>query len=442
MSWPLATVARKFRWPGGPVLRESELADDQVLSGHRFDAGFTNGDSSYNSCTLGSDRHIYFALSSHHLNEHARVFRLNSFSNDLELMADIGSVVDDAHGSMGHGKIHVDLEEIDGALYASSSQSLKPGVRPYGGGRFLRLDMKDGVLSVVGKAPREQSIISMAADPARDRLYGLTYPNGLLICCDYARGTTRTIGGFFGKGEQGRYRRPGSSPICRSLALDPRRGDLYWSDSLGRIRVYSPESESVQWISECRLSDQNFHGSPIWRQTIWHPQENVFYGVQYRHSVLFRFDPDRRSVENVDHLSAPQYRNKRLRTEPRATLALKLSKNGETLYYVTNGPPLVSRGGRRVRRTLHLITYHLPSRQYRDTGTLRLADGRYPVFCQSLVVDEPLVYAVCWIELPPDYEANGASEIRRARAIARPIESEHFAEEANLVRFVLPGHTG
>jgi hypothetical protein len=186
---------------------------------------------------------------------------------------------------------------------------------------------------------------------------------------------------------------------------------------------------------------QGFFGSGIWRQIVWHPGENAFYGVQDRGNILFRFDPYRKSVDFVDHISAVQCREKRMRSEPRATLAFRLAPDGETLYYMAAGPPIVTGKNHYVRSTLHFIAYHLPTRRYRDLGILRLADGRYPVDCQSMTVQDQMVYAVCWIEIPSSLSKSGSryEAIGKARADFAPISSEGFTEEVNLIRFPVPG---
>ena len=433
-----------FRWAhrsSNPGVRKTELGTDKILAAELFDAEFPEGDSNYNCCDVGSDGNVYFALATHHPYKHARLYRLDPSSPRVELVADIGEAVGEAGESLvPHGKIHVNLFEFAGTFHTATSRSLDPSNRPYSGGRFLELDIQTGGLRVVGAAPTDEGILSMAADHQRARLYGLTWPSGLLLSCDLATGVTSTIGRVFGKGERGGTRALGSAPICRSLALDPRDGAVYWSDSRGRIRAYRFGSDSPESVPGCRLSGAGLRGRAIWRQIVWHPRERVFYGIQDRHSVLFRFDPHQETLHPIDHIPASQYRSHRSTNEPRGSLAFRLAPDGETLYYLATGPSLVAGDGRRVRRTVHFITYHLPTRQYRDSGVLRLSDGRYPVYCQSMAIYDQLVYAVCWIEVPSSLDSDGrsAEAIRRARAIATSSESEGFVEEVNLIRFPVP----
>lgn len=438
----LRGLARRFGRTG-PVLRESDPGAGPIIDTERLDADFAAGDSSYNACLAGSDGVLYFALSTHCPDQDARLYCLDPAGNRPQSIADIGDI---AYGSgngpgdngLRHGKVHVPLFEWSGAIYTATLQAVPPGRRKYSGGCFLRIDMGTRDVEVVGRAPEGEGVITMAIDRERGRLYGMTYPHGVLLSCDLAAGTTSRIGRFFGKGEQGLFRKPGASPICRSLALDPRDGTVYWSDSLGRIRAYDVASGASYWLPGRPLERDGFRRSYIWRQVLWHPGEQVFYGLQYYHGGLFRFDPEQSSVDFIDHLSAAQYRSGNPAYEPPATLAFCLEPGNETLYCLTTGPGMVTHSNRRVRSTVHLVSWHLPSGRYRDLGTLRLGDGRYPVLCQSMAISGETVYAICWIELPSRRYDSNWDAIRAARAKGRPVESEGFLETAHLVRFPMP----
>lgn len=435
-------LVRRRRF-AGPVLREAELQSDRFLATELLDAEFAEGDSSYNACMTGSDGCVYFALSTHHPRSDARLYCLDPVNDNPELIADVGDITDEStsysnEARLRQGKVHVPLFEFKGAIYTASLQAAPPDSRHYSGGCFLNIDIATRNVGVVGRAPEGEGIISMAIDRKRNRLYGLTYPHGLLLLCDLATGTTTNIGGFFSKGEQGYFRKPGASPICRSLAIDPRDGIVYWSDSLGRIRAYDAESGHSYWLPGHPLVRDGIRGSHIWRQILWHPVEQVFYGLLYKNNDLFRFDPINKTVDLIDHIPAAQYRNSRHAYEPPATLAFCLAPDSETLCYLTTGPSMLTRSNRRVRRSVHFVSYHLPTRQYRDFGALRLSDGRYPVYCQSISINDGMVYAICWIELPSGKYDKNWDSIRQARAKGRPVESENHIEGANLVRFVMP----
>ena len=76
----------------------------------------------------------------------------------------------------------------------------------------------------------------MNMDTGRGRIYGITWPTGRFFRFDWRRKKRRTSGRFSWTGENGKgaaYR-----TICRSLAIDPADGSVYFSTGEGAIHRY------------------------------------------------------------------------------------------------------------------------------------------------------------------------------------------------------------
>ena len=71
-------------------------------------------------------------------------------------------------------------------------------------------------------APHGEGIIAMTMDPARGRLYGLTWPTGYFIRFDLRSKELKDLGRTSALGES--VRGPQYRTLCRSLVVDPRDG--------------------------------------------------------------------------------------------------------------------------------------------------------------------------------------------------------------------------
>lgn len=396
--------------------------DERVLVAERFDAGFSKGDSGYKGIGRGGDR-IYYQISCHRIESHAQVFAFDPATRAIEHVADLGEAVGEKGAKrVPQGKIHVDFIEHRGKLYTATHMGYyrtvgdielpgtAEGYGTYPGGHFLSYDMAARRFEDLGRAPEEEGIITMAMDKERERLYGLTWPGGLFVHTDIRSRAFKNHGPVFGKAERGRGEE--RSLICRTMALDPREGSVYWSDTRGAVYAYRPASDSVETLQGTTL---NFVGRPEqWRQIVWRSKERVFYGITNASSTLFRFDPETRRVEDLFRMPVRPQEGFSHTPGKGAALGFRLGPDGDTLDYLAVAPGINERG-RSPRNVLRFVTYHIPSRTYRDHGRLRLSDGRFPVFAQSLEEADGMVYAVAWIERPGE-----------------------ASEEINLIRFADP----
>ena len=248
---------------------------------------------------------------------------------------------------------------------------------------------------------RAREILTFTLDGPRGRAYAITWPSGQLVSLDLTtRAVTRhgriSLDGEAGAGAQ--YR-----TLCRSLALDPRDGTVYFTTSEGWIfRLREGRLARVQ--SDDLRKDYFGHydaASPghmgyHWRQTVW--RDPYIYGVHGNSSYLFQFDPDAGRVELIERIaSQPSRRAGMFDQFSYGYLGFTLGPDGHTLYYLTGGP--VYEGGRRVTgmaatakgeskgvENLHLVTYDLRARRYADRGAIELDNGERPSYVNSIAI--------------------------------------------------------
>jgi hypothetical protein len=90
-------------------------------------------------------------------------------------------------------------------------------------------------------------------------------------------------------------------------------------------------------------------------------------------------------------------------------LGFKLGPDGRTIYYLTGGPIYIegkrvmgasstAKGEAKGLEDLHLVTYDIPSGQYRDNGAVFYPDGQRPLYVNSIAIgDDGTVYTLARI---------------------------------------------
>ena len=164
----------------------------------------------------------------------------------------------------------------------------------------------------------------------------------------------KDLGPFFEQGENGKgatYR-----TICRSLAVDPDDGSVYFTTGEGAIHRYRYDRDAVETVAGDDLKKDYFglydptspgHMAYNWRQVVWYAPEKRIYGVHGNSGYLFRFDPRAERVEVLDRLtSAALAAQRHVRPVQLRLPGLRLGPDGQTLYYLTGGPIYVD--GKRV----------------------------------------------------------------------------------------------
>jgi hypothetical protein len=296
------------------------------------------------------------------------------------------------------------------------------GMKPYPGGHLLAYDMATGRFQDFGAGPRHEGIITMNLDTRRMRIYGITWPTGVFFRYDIPRKEWKELGAFFELGENGKgatYR-----TICRSLAVDPEDGSVYFSTSEGTIHRYRYDRDAVEDVQGDNLKKDYFgsydvtspgHMAYNWRQVFYHPVTRMIYGVHGNSGYLFRFDPRAERVEVLDRItSGASQRSGMYDQFSYGYLGFTLGPDGQTIYYLTGGP--IYRDGKRVTgkettgkgearadEDLHLVTYHIPTGKYRDHGAVQYAGGGHPSYVNSIAVGKDgTVYTLARVPRPDD----------------------------------------
>lgn len=405
---------------------------------------FKMADSNFYSLTLGSDNNLYYTLCSHNIDTHGRVYCYAPDTDCLELVADFGQVTGEAGTkTLPQGKSHTPFFEHDGKLYvcthygyfkASDGKEepaeLPEGYKPYPGGHFLEIDMKTRACRVLATAPREEGLLTMNLDPARGRLYGLTWPKGLFMYYDLNTGKLHNKGPVSRDGEIG----TGDRYFClvRTFALYPDTGDVYFTNPDGEILVYRYDRDAIETVTWAHMRKDVFgywdyhkpgHQGYNWRPCKWHPQHKVFYGVHPKSGYLFRFDPGSKRHQIIDRICSEEIRTGgRWEHFRYGYLTIDFAPHDpETIYYIsgyytfredyeptpeeqvmalTQGSAEFSRHSyQKMMSYLTFITYHLPTRTYTDHGIIRLEDGRFPTNTQCIAAHpNGRVYTCPWIE--------------------------------------------
>jgi hypothetical protein len=191
--------------------------------------------------------------------------------------------------------------------------------------------------------------------------------------------------------------------LCRALQVDPANGDVWFTTSEGWLLRHPFDSFAIHRLEEEDLRKDYFglydpvspgHMGYNWRQTVWYEREQAIYGVHGNSGYLFKFTPAGKRVEVITRItSLASQRAGMFDQFSYGYLGFALGAGGETLYYLTGGP--IYEKGRRVRgkessargesrgeENLHLVTFHIPTRRYRDYGPI----SPRPTYVNSLAV--------------------------------------------------------
>ena len=398
---------------------ERPVEGPRKLIARTYNSGFKLAHDTYNGMGCASDGKIYYVLSSEVHDSAAQMYSFDPASRRIKHLGDLT----EASGEKGmqavaQGKSHVNFVEANGKLYFSTHIGYysiiddmekagvpPPGWKPYQGGHLLAYDMASGKFEDFGIAPKREGILTTNMDARRGRLYGLTWPTGYFFRYDIAKKEMKDLGPFFEQGENGKgatYR-----TICRSLAIDPEDGSVYFTTGEGAIHRYRYDRDAVETVTGDDLKKDYFglydatsagHMAYNWRQVAWYAPEKRVYGVHGNSGYLFRFDPRAERVEVLDRLtSLPSQRSGMYDQFSYGYLGFALGPDGHTLYYLTGGPIYVdgkrvtgksstAKGEAKGQEDLHLITYHIPSAKYTDHGPIFYENGDRPAYVNSIAV--------------------------------------------------------
>ena len=349
------------------------------------------------------------------------MYEFDPQTDQTKFLADLTEICgEETHKTIVQGKSHVRFYEHGGKLYFATHigyyemidgmerlpEHAPDGYGLYPGGHLLSYDLTSGKFEDLAIVPHGEGILTLTLDGERGHLYALTWPLGKFLDYDLLTGELNDRGLTCGRGEAGvvgeDYR-----VICRSMVVDPRHGSVYLSTAEGDILTYLPGATRLKKVPDVDLRldyfgkyDPTRPGSMAynWRKIFWYAPEGVAYGVHGNSGYLFRFDPDARSIEIVERItSEPSRKSGMFDQFSYGYLGFQPGPDGDTIHYLTGGPIYengnrvkgaehIARGGSKGLENLHLITYHLPSRTYRDHGPIFYPDGSRPSYVNSITV--------------------------------------------------------
>jgi len=440
-------------------VRAADVADVPRLTAEVFDSGFSWAHDAYNGMGTGSDGKIYYVLSSERHDIGAQMYAFDPATKAIRHVGDISEACGDKQlKAVAQGKVHNVLVEREGKLYFGTHVGYyeiidgrevtgRPpqGWQPYRGGHFLAYDLATGRFEDLGIPRPGEAIISMNMDVVRGRLYGLTWPTGYFVTYDLPTKQMKDLGPIYRDGEAGqgdRYR-----VICRSLAVDPTDGSVYFTSGDGDILRYDYAHEKIETVPGENMKKDYFglydptdsgHMAYNWRQVVWRPAERVFYGVHGNSGYLFRFNPREPRVDVLRRItSLPSQRSGMYDQFSYGYLGFTLGPDGRTLYYLTGAPiykdgkrltgkERTARGEAKGLEDLHLITYDIPSGKYIDHGAIFMPDGQRPLYVNSIALDkEGSVYTLCRVK---------RGERTVTDLIRIPAESIHLDQEESKLK--------
>lgn len=403
---------------GQSSVGSNEEGADSILAKHYY-SGFSDAHDTYNAISEASDGRIYYVLSSQRHDLGGQMYAYDPKTDSTIFIADLSEALGEKQQNyVSQGKSHVEFYEHDNKLYfathvgyyemvngAERLPTVAPaGFKLYPGGHFLYYDMKTKEMKSLALAPFGEGIITMTMDKERGHLYGLTWPKGYLLDYDINTNTLKNLGlatkqGEAGVGEDFRV-------ICRSMFVDPRDGNVYYSTGDGDIYSYNPADAAPKLVEgvDLRLDyfgkyDPSDAGSMgyNWRKMYWYAPENKAYGVHGNSGYLFTFDPANKKVEIIDRItSAPSKKSGMFDQFSYGYLGFKIDDKGK-IFYLTGGP--IYENGKRVSgvdkinmgaakglENLHVVTYDIPTKKYNDLGSVFYESGGRPTYVNSIAL--------------------------------------------------------
>lgn len=384
-----------------------------------YNSGFELSHDTYNGIYAASDGLIYYVLCSESIEEGGRMYAFDPATKEIKLCGDLTEVCGEKGlKTIPQGKSHVNFVESNGKLYFGThigyysnvggmeKMGIPPeGYQPYPGGHLLSFDLRTGKFEDYGVVPHKEGVLTMNMDTHRNIIYGITWPTGYFFRYDVGKREMKDLGRISEEGESGvkeKYR-----TLCRSVAIDPETGIVYFSTADGFIFHYNPYSDQIAPIVEDNLRKDYFgqydpaspgHMGYNWRQVFWYPPHKSIYGVHGNSGYFFRFDPEAKRVEVLDRVTSKSSQRSGMFDQfSYGYLGLLLGHDQRTVYYLTGAPLFVN--GKRVAgksstakgeakglENLHLVTYDVLTYHYQDHGPVYFKDGTAPLYVNSIAV--------------------------------------------------------
>ncbi len=400
--------------------KTKEPAEPDTLTGQTYFSGFEDAHDTYNAISPASDGKIYYVLSSTRHDVGGQFYCYDPQTDKTEFIADLSEALGEKQQKyIAQGKSHVEFYEKGNKLYfathigyyqmidgAENIPTVAPeGYKLYPGGHFLYYDLNTKEIKSLCIAPQGEGIITMVMDKKRDHLYGLTWPKGLLIDYDINARSLRNLGPATKAGET-QLGTDNFRVICRSMFVDPRDGNVYYSTADGDIYYYNPSMSApdrlegvdlrLDYFGKYNPADAGSMGYN-WRKIYWYEPENKAYGVHGNSGYLFTFDPKERKIEIVERITSEPSRKSGMFDQFSYGYLGFTIDNAGIIHYLTGAP--VYKDGERVKGVdkinmgaakglehLHLVTYDINKKQYKDRGAVFYRDGSFPTYVNSIAL--------------------------------------------------------
>lgn len=392
-------------------------------------SGFQDAHETYNAISEASDGKIYYVLCSARHDVGAQMYCYDPASDKTQFLADLSEALGEKKlNYISQGKSHTEFFEHDNKLFFAThvgyyemidgAQQLPvnapDGYKLYPGGHFLYYDMTTGEIQDLALAPDGEGILTMTMDKERERLYGITWPKGYFIDYDIKKNTLKNLGLINGLGEFGK-RGEDYRVLCRSILVNPDDGHVFYSTAEGDIYEYDPFADQapqkmedvsmrLDYFGKYDVKDAGSMGYN-WRKIFWYGPKSKAYGVHGNSGYLFTFDPKSRKVEIVERIaSEPSRKSGMFDQFSYGYLGFKI-KN-DTIFYLTGAPiykdgkrvaglEKISMGAPKGLEYLHVVTYNIPEKKYKDLGPVFYEDGNFPTYVNSMAIgDDNDIYTV------------------------------------------------
>jgi hypothetical protein len=402
-----------------PAVTQPGSTPDARIIATLHNSGFVHAHDTYNGISSASDGKIYYVLCSQLMDVAGQMYSFDPKSGTIEHLGDLTEICGEKGMKVvAQGKSHVNFVESGGKLYFATHLGYysiidgmeKTGVptgeyKAYRGGHLLSFDMKTKKFEDLGIGPRSEGIITMNMDVARGLIYGLSWPTGYLFRYDIAKKEMKDLGPVTGKGEDGMGK--DFRVVCRSIAIDPDNGSVFFTNAEGQIMCLKPGQDEVETIEGEDMRKDYFGTYDVftsgsmaynWRQVFWYTPEKKIYGVHGNSGYLFSFDPAVPRIDVLERLTSVPSKLTGMGDQfSYGYLGFKLGPDGRTIYYLTGGPIYIN--GKRVMgasstakgeakglEDLHLITYDIPAGKYIDHGAIFYPDGQRPLYVNSIAI--------------------------------------------------------
>ncbi len=328
---------------------------------------------------VASNGKVYVGLCTHA--DSATVYEFDPATERMRQLANLTVLSGErGKGTWTNGKIHVQMQELDGYIYfgSLSEDNGPPAIdaASFLGPNWYRIDMKTSRVEQLSRINSFWGLVGQAMDPQRRLIYGLA-ENGNLYKYSIDKDWTEDLG------------RVDNWDICRTIFTDDL-GNVYGSYPPGRIWKYDPRADRLLDLEHIQLpiiNQSRTMANPMldrkaqWRIIEWDPVDRAAYGIVGGSNLLFRFDvhdgPEG-SIKPLTKMVASRFEKGDSMDIPHATLTLAISQRERKIYYlpVTEGD--FDYGAVSKDRPAHslLMSYDMKTGAKTELGVPRAADGR------------------------------------------------------------------